>query len=357
MGVKYFPTSVGSLWANGHAERSIRTIKDALRNFILQEKITENWDKYITLFTNAHNQSTSIYGYAPEELMFGYRQPSPHDLLQFWPNARSQEEYADHIFPLIEEKRNKTQERSEANKEKNRNFKNVNRIKKEFKIGQIVACCQLQVSTGPNSSMKPKHKGPYAIIALTKDKCSCIIENLNTGSQSKEHFTNLIPINYHPNYNRVHTTFDEEIEEMINNLKNNKYNIKASTKRLIRNPKSSEPQINEEEEDNEDLDDPDNPREERESSVESSDKFHGFTDDQIRSTQGSQSSLILDDDEDDENGENDEDDEEMTMMETTLKSIMDKDQKDKEIEKEDKKKETMKEILDNMQKKEKEKRD
>ena len=99
LGVKYFPTSVGSPWANGHAERSIRMIKDALRNFILQEKITENWDKYINLFTNAHNQSTSIYGYAPEELMFGYRQPSPHNLLQFWPNARSQEEYADHIFP------------------------------------------------------------------------------------------------------------------------------------------------------------------------------------------------------------------------------------------------------------------
>ena len=52
---------------------------------------------------------------------------------------------------------------------------------------------------------------------------------------------------------------------MIKNLKNNKYNIKASTRRLIRNPMSTETQIDEEEEDNEDLDDPDNPREERES--------------------------------------------------------------------------------------------
>ena len=46
-----------------------------------------------------------------------------------------------------------------------------------------------------------------------------------------------------------------------------------------------------------------------------------------------------------------------TMTETTVKSIMDKDQKDKEREKGDKKKETMKEILDNMQEKEKERRD
>ena len=85
------------------------------------------------------------------------------------------------------------------------------------------------------------------------------------GLRVKINFTNLIPINYHPNYNRVHTTFNEEIEEMIKNLKNNKYNIKASTRRLIRNPMSTETQIDEEEEDNEDLDDPDNPREERES--------------------------------------------------------------------------------------------
>ena len=28
-------------------------------SFILHEKITENWDKYINIFTNAHNQLTS----------------------------------------------------------------------------------------------------------------------------------------------------------------------------------------------------------------------------------------------------------------------------------------------------------
>ena len=57
----------------------------------------------------AHNQSTLIYGFAPEELMFGYKNPSPHDLLQFWPNttaeANSQGDYAAQIFPLIVEKR------------------------------------------------------------------------------------------------------------------------------------------------------------------------------------------------------------------------------------------------------------
>jgi hypothetical protein len=38
MGTKYFPTSVGSPWGNGHAERSIRTTKEATRHFFIQEK-------------------------------------------------------------------------------------------------------------------------------------------------------------------------------------------------------------------------------------------------------------------------------------------------------------------------------
>jgi len=108
--------------------------------------------------------------------------------------------------------------------------------KKEFKVGEIVACRQLQVSTGPNSSMKPKLTGPYAVIAINNEQCSCTIEDLNTGSQSKEHFTNLVLINYHPAFNRVHSNFDADIADMIERLRDNKLKIKASTRRLLQLP-------------------------------------------------------------------------------------------------------------------------
>jgi len=39
LGIKYLPTAVGSPWANSTAERSVRTIQDAARNFLLQEKV------------------------------------------------------------------------------------------------------------------------------------------------------------------------------------------------------------------------------------------------------------------------------------------------------------------------------
>ncbi len=38
-----------------------------MRKFFLQEKVEEKWDQYAHFFTNAHNRSTGIYGFAPEE--------------------------------------------------------------------------------------------------------------------------------------------------------------------------------------------------------------------------------------------------------------------------------------------------
>jgi len=50
------PTSVGAPWANSNAECSIRTIKEAIRNYFLQEKAAEKWHQYAHFFTNAHNR-------------------------------------------------------------------------------------------------------------------------------------------------------------------------------------------------------------------------------------------------------------------------------------------------------------
>jgi len=55
LGTKFMPTSVGAPWANSNAERSIRTIKEAMRKYFLQEKVESQWDQYAHFFTNAHN--------------------------------------------------------------------------------------------------------------------------------------------------------------------------------------------------------------------------------------------------------------------------------------------------------------
>jgi hypothetical protein len=215
LGTKYLPTSVGSPWANSTAERSVRTIKDAARNFFCQEKVEKEWEKYIDYFTQAHNQSISVYGYSPEELMFGYKMPNPTDLLQFWPNTDSHSDYAEKVIAQAEKNREIASKRAEEKRMKNHTYKNADRVKKTFELGQIVAHRQLQVATGSAMSMKPRFTGPYVVEELLPDGSSAMIEHLHSGHIMKAHFSNLKVINYHPAGNRVHANFDNEQQEAL----------------------------------------------------------------------------------------------------------------------------------------------
>jgi hypothetical protein len=98
----------------------------------LQEKVEDKWDEYAHFFTYTHNRSASIYGFAPEQLMFAERTPNALDLLQFWPGARNQSEYMEKIVPLAEEQRQKAMDRSNKKKEKDRSYKNIHRVAKQF---------------------------------------------------------------------------------------------------------------------------------------------------------------------------------------------------------------------------------
>ena len=221
LGIKYLPTSVGSPWANGHAERSIRTIKEAARAFLQQEKIVDKWDKHLLFFHEAHNNSTSVYGYAPHQLMFAYTKPMPSDLLQFWPNVRDPSEYMEKIVPYAEKIRDLHMQRSDKTKGRNRTYKNQSRVKKIFQLGDLVAHKQLQLATGAAMGMKPRHTGPYIIVAFDDDQISATIEHLHTGVQIKAHFSNLSLVSFHPKANRVQAEFDNEIYDMIDLIDHN----------------------------------------------------------------------------------------------------------------------------------------
>ena len=216
LGTKFMPTSVGAPWANSNAERSIRTIKEAMRKFFLQEKVEEKWDQYAHFFTNAHNRSTGIYGFAPEELMFAYQMPNQNDLLQFWPGTRSHSDYMEKIIPLAEKNRQLASDRGEKKREKDRSYKNIHRVSKEFKLGQIVAHRQLQLATGVAMGMKPKHIGPYIITEINPDGCSATIEHLYNGHVMQAHFTNLQVVSFHAGVgNRVDRNFDDRLIDML----------------------------------------------------------------------------------------------------------------------------------------------
>ena len=99
-----------------------------------------------------------------------------------------------------------------------------------------MACRQLQVSTGPNSSLKPRHTGPYAVLQVNKDTLSCIVEDLANGGESKQHFTNLIHVPFNPETQRVHGNSIDELHDMALDIANNRIQIRPQLRQTLRMP-------------------------------------------------------------------------------------------------------------------------
>ncbi|MGV0982791.1 MAG: reverse transcriptase domain-containing protein [Polynucleobacter sp.] len=214
LNIKFEPTSTASPWSNA-AERAVQSIKSGARKFIMQEKIEKNWDYYLHFFISAHNSSTSIYGFSPQELQYGTKIPRQTDLLQFWPNARTPEEYMEIIVPQANKARTDVNDASNKENERVLKYRNKNRSTKSFQIGEVVLHKQLQLATGQNMGMKPRFTGPFVIVGLDKHDSSAILENLTTGRTMKAHFSNLQLFSYHPNYTKLPHNFDEIL---MNNL-------------------------------------------------------------------------------------------------------------------------------------------
>jgi len=215
LGIKFLPCSTGAPWSNGAAERAVQTIKLGVRKFVQQENSIKHWDDYIHFFSSSHNKSTSVYGYAPEELHFGFSNPAHTDLFQLWPNCNSQEEYMNKILPQAIEARKIARERQEKAVKNKITYRNLGLKKKTFKQGQIVLQRNLQLATGPGKAMQPKYNGPYVIISIDKDEASAVLEHMHTNQQVRAHFSNITLFNYLPRYHRYPGRYDEQLLQFI----------------------------------------------------------------------------------------------------------------------------------------------
>ena len=114
LGAQFLPCSTASPWSNGAAERAVQTIKKTIRTFSQQENVEDRWDDYLHFFVSAHNKSTSIYGFSPEQLHFGFSNPAITDLIEIWPKTIDQQDYAKQIFTQIEKARDTAREKAKA---------------------------------------------------------------------------------------------------------------------------------------------------------------------------------------------------------------------------------------------------
>jgi len=213
--INFLPCSTASPWSNGAAERGVQTIKLAIRKFCQQECKENEWDDYLHFFVGSHNKSTSVYGFAPEHLHFGFSNPAPNDLVQIWPNISTQEEYVQKILKHVESDRKSAREKASNRNRDNITRRNLIRTDKKFAPGQIVLHRQLQVSTGQGGALKPLFTGPYLIDSIDKDKSSAVIEHLHSGQRINAHFTNIKLFNFDPYQARLPEDFDAQIDKLF----------------------------------------------------------------------------------------------------------------------------------------------
>jgi hypothetical protein len=132
LGINFLPCSTAFPWSNGVAERAAQTIKNAIQKFLQQENIEDNWDEKLHYFTSAHNKSISVYGYAPEQLHFGFANPAFTDLIEIWRKVTSPQEYADKMFQEIVSIRSKAREKSSNWNKTNITYQNQKRLERSF---------------------------------------------------------------------------------------------------------------------------------------------------------------------------------------------------------------------------------
>ena len=220
LNIHFIPCSTASPWSNGAAERAVQTIKKGIRTFLQMEKDTDNWDEYIHIYTQSHNKSTNVHGYTPEELHFGFTNPSNTEILQIWPNIDDTDTYIKQISQFAQKRRQEAREKIDKAKTNTITYRNKNRRSKTFQLGQLVLHKQLQVSTGTGGSLQPTFTGPYVIEQIEPHSNSAVIEHLHTGQQIHAHFTNIQSLQYNPSTAKLPSNFDDNI---LQYLPHNKY--------------------------------------------------------------------------------------------------------------------------------------
>ena len=78
----------------------------------------------------AHNSSCTTYGFTPEEIHFGFTNPSHNDLFQSWPDVSNPKNYMQKIVPIAEKHRQQARNNQVKNAKRILTFRNKNKIQK-----------------------------------------------------------------------------------------------------------------------------------------------------------------------------------------------------------------------------------
>jgi hypothetical protein len=212
MGIQLLTTATNSPQSNGQAENRIRQIKTLLK---IEYSITqnENWDIDIHYMQIAMNKTIGIYGFTPEEIMFGTAVPSRIDLLQVTETPRTLKDFMEVAKVNLKNIRQRVHQLRENNRRNTEKWANKHRRRRTFEAGDIVKLRYQVIKT--NSALNCPFRGPYIIKETAPDEHTCIIENLVTGFCSKNHFNHLEHLYDIPMPTQLNQHWDDELQQIV----------------------------------------------------------------------------------------------------------------------------------------------
>ena len=137
-------------------------------------------------------QTTSTYGFSPEQIQFGHSNARPSDPMLITATPLSQPDHYQHVQKNLETIFAAVSQARARKRELNESLGNEHRKKRDFQEGQIVYVYQKLIQN--NSGMAARKRGPYIIEKISEARQTAFLRELSTGKNIKAHFSYLTKV-------------------------------------------------------------------------------------------------------------------------------------------------------------------
>ena len=211
-GIRFLPTAPASPFSNGLAEGRIKVVKSLIRSN-LAAGLSSEWDSNIYLLQASLNQTVGSNGYSPEEVMFGFRNVRPNDLLTLTERPMDEHQYMNKLVENLRLMYDVVRNSRATHRTRNDNYRNIRTKERKFLPNQLVWALT-KLITG-QSGLICRKRGPYLIESISEHNQTAILREVSTNKLVKRHFAHLLPADEPRMTPRLNSNWDAEFRAFI----------------------------------------------------------------------------------------------------------------------------------------------
>jgi transposase InsO family protein len=210
-GIALLPTAPSSPQTNASAERTVSLVKERLRAVVAYTN-QPDWHLHLNVIQQAMNTTVQTYGYTAQDVMFGFTNITPYDLVEFHkPTSSAGEEYISALRTNINVIHADIHKRRQQKRELNEATQNAKRKYYTFAPNDLVTS-KSKVITG-GSGLRMKYNGPLEILEVSKTMQTASVQHLLTNQENKVHIANLRHMKSLPHHSLLNDAWDKSLLE------------------------------------------------------------------------------------------------------------------------------------------------